>query len=198
MRNYERIDQYLNQLISEVYPQPQDDGHTAWALESIDYFYARMNYVRTVLDVGCGEAFCQPFFEERGTAYLGVCLGEDYQRALDRGRHVLSEDFNFLPFSSNTYDLVYSRHSLEHSFSPLLSLMEWKRITKRYIALVLPSGDFWEYRGQNHYYVLDNPQWMNLFEKTGLEVKSFFSKRQNMTDKPEPEEIELWYLLEKI
>jgi len=138
MRDYTRIDHYLDQLISEIYPQPQDDGHTAWANESIEYFCANMEKCRTVVDVGCGEAFCQPIFENKGFGYLGVCLGDDFRVALEKGRVVIEADFSFLEFPENSFDLVYSRHSLEHSPFPLLTLMDWKRITRKYISLVVP------------------------------------------------------------
>jgi len=199
MRDYTRIDKYLNTLITQVYPQPEDPGHTAWAQESINALTKEIKFCRTVLDLGCGEAFCQPMFEEKGYAYLGVCLGEDFNVAQKKGRNVMECDFSFLPFEDNSFDVIYSRHSLEHSPFPLLTLMEWKRIAKRYIALVLPSPVFWEYRGQNHYFVLNEPQWRNLFETLGFEVVYFFSKQQNMTSDPErPDvEIEYWFLLEK-
>ncbi len=201
MRDYQRIDEYLDRLIKEVYPQPQDDGHTAWANEAVDKF-TKFTGVRkdlSVLDLGCGEAFLQELFEYLGYSYLGVCLGEDYRVARAKGRKVVHEDFSFLSFEDNSFDLLFSRHSLEHSPMPLLTLMDWHRITKRWLALVLPSPVFWEYKGQNHYFVLNDAQWRNLFEKAGFEVTYFHSKTQNMTTNPEATEveIELWYLLEK-
>lgn len=200
MRDYTHIDKYLDKLIGEIYPQPQDEGHTAWAKESISYFFNYVEGVNTVLDAGCGEAFCQTIFEEKGVEYYeGVCLGEDYRVARDKGRRVFGYDFSFLPYKDNAFDLIYSRHSLEHSPMPLLTLMDWHRITKRYLALVLPSHEFWEYKGQNHYFVLNCEQWENLFEKAGFERRYYYSKTQNMTADPErePVQIEHWYLLEK-
>lgn len=200
MRDYTQIDKYLDQLIKDIYPQPQDPGHTAWAEESINYFFTYMEDVKTVLDIGCGEAFCQPMFEEKGVEYLGVCLGDDYEVALSKGRNVIKQDFSFIQlFNDDAPDLIYSRHSLEHSPMPLLTLMDWHRITKKYLALVVPSHRFWEYKGQNHYFVLNDPQWRNLFEKVGFECNYYYSKTQNMTTDPqrEPVQIEHWYLLEK-
>ena len=202
MRDYTRIDAYLDKLIEEVYPQPQDPGHTAWANEAVEKFtqYTGVRKELSVLDLGCGEAFLQELFEYLGYSYTGICLGEDYRVAKSRGRNVFHEDFSFLSFEDDSFDLLFSRHSLEHSPFPLLTLMEWHRITKRWLAVVLPSPVFWEYGGKNHYYVLNDPEWRNLFEKAGFKVTYDYSKRQNMTTDPSiPEvEIELWYLLEKI
>lgn len=199
MRNYTQIDKYLDKLIEQIYPQPQDPGHTAWATESIEAFAELIGDSHTVLDLGCGEAFCQEIFESKGLAYLGVCLGEDYKIANADGKHVLEMDFSFLPFPDDFFDFLYSRHSLEHSPMPLLTLMEWYRITKRYLGIVVPAPDHWKYVGQNHYFVLNDPQWRNLFEVAGFDVTYAYVKKQNMTEDPaNPEvEIEYWYLLEK-
>lgn len=201
MRDYTQIDRHLDRLIKEVYPQPQDPGHTGWANEAVAKLIERVGIRKgySVLDLGCGEAFLQELFEYLGYAYLGVCLGEDYKVAMERGRNVIEEDFTFLPFKDDSFDVLFSRHSLEHSPMPLLTLMEWRRITKRYIALVLPSPVFWEYRGVNHYFVLNEEQWRHLFETVGLEVTFFYSKQQNMTTDPTHREVEIeyWFLLEK-
>lgn len=199
MRDYTRIDKYLDQLIKDIYPQPQDPGHTAWAEESINYFLTYAEDVKYVLDVGCGEAFCQEMFEKRGMSYMGICLGEDFKVAASKERTVAHRDFSFTGFEDNSFDFIYSRHSLEHSPFPLLTLMEWHRITEKYLALVVPSHVFWEYKGQNHYFVLNDLQWRNLFEKVGFECNYYYSKTQNMTTDPdrEPVQIEHWYLLEK-
>jgi len=63
VRDYSRIDKYLNKLGTEIYPQPQDEGHSALALESIRTFMPLADGVKTVLDLGCGEGFCQDFFK---------------------------------------------------------------------------------------------------------------------------------------
>ena|SRR5688572_11335335 len=201
MRDYTQIEKYLDELIKQVYPQPQDPGHTAWADQSIDAFIKTTGIHNdlNVLDLGCGEAFMQQTFEVLGYRYTGVCLGEDYRVAKERGRNVYEHDFTFLPFDDESFYLLYSRHSLEHSPMPLLTLMEWHRLTSRYVAIVVPSPDHWKYGGQNHYYVLHDPQWRNLFDVAGFDVTYFNIKRQNMTTDPTVAEVEIeyWYLLEK-
>lgn len=199
MRNYAQIDKYLDKLIGQIYPQPQDPGHTAWAVESIRAFMENSEGVKHVLDAGCGEGFCQDIFETYGATYVGICLGEDYLVALEKERSVWRKDFSFTNFDEDSFDFVYSRHSLEHSPMPLLTLMEWHRITEKYVAIVVPSPEHWQYVGRNHYYVLHDPQWRNLFDVAGFDVTYFNIKRQNMTTEPtNPEvEIEYWYLLEK-
>ncbi|PJB50010.1 MAG: hypothetical protein CO103_03565 [Chloroflexi bacterium CG_4_9_14_3_um_filter_45_9] len=199
MKDYSKIDKYLNKLIVDVYPQPQDEKHTLWAAESILEFMRLAKDVHSVIDLGCGEAFCQPYFTNYGCEYVGVCIGDDYKVALQAGKNVLEEDFSFLPFEDESYDLLYSRHSLEHSPVPLLTLMEWHRVSKKYVALVLPSPEHWGYVGLNHYCVLNKEQWRNLFDVAGFNVVYESSKCYHMAVEPEkPDvEIEFWFLLEK-
>lgn len=202
MRNFKSIDKYLDKLVQEVYPQPQDPGHTAWANESVEafiHFTGELNGM-SVLDLGCGEAFLQDTFERFGYDYEGVCLGEDFKVALSNNRTVHEVDFSFLHWWANeSVDFLYSRHSLEHSPMPLLTLMEWHRVSKRYLGVVVPSPVHWTYVGRNHYYVLNDPQWRNLFDVAGFDVIYSHVKTHNMSPDPSGTEVEIeyWYLLEK-
>lgn len=199
MRDYAKIDGYLDKLVEDIYPQPQDPGHTAWAAESIQAFMRESSGVNSVLDVGCGEAFCQDFFDVYGVNYVGICLGDDYKVALQKGRTVEEYDFSFLPYGDNSFDMLYARHSLEHSPMPLLTLMEWRRVTNNYVALVLPAPEHWRYVGKNHYFVLLQEQWGNLFDVAGFNIIDTHVKKERMSlDETDPEvEIEFWYLLKK-
>jgi len=198
-RNYSNIDKYLQKLIKDIYPQPPDENHTIWAAESILEFTRNSTNVQSVLDLGCGQAFCQGFFTNYGLDYVGICLGEDYEIALKNGKNVMNCDFTFLPFENETYDMLYARHSLEHSPMPLLTLTEWYRVSKKYVALVLPCPDYWGRKGRNHYFVLDSEQWENLFDVAGFDVVYQKTKiyRMGVEKDARDEEIEYWFLLEK-
>lgn len=167
MRNYHNIDQHLNALLGDIYNQPEDAGHTELALSTINRWMSALPECKSVLDVGCGTGFCQPMFERWGVDYKGIALGEDVITAQELGHNVRRMDFSFLDFEDNSFDLIFSRHSLEHSFSPLLSLMEWHRVSKNWLGIVIPAPEHFGYRGRNHNYVLNKDQWMNLLEKTG-------------------------------
>jgi ubiquinone/menaquinone biosynthesis C-methylase UbiE len=199
VRNFGNVNKYLDVLAKDVYPQPADEKHTLWAIESILEFVRNSKDVGSVIDLGCGEAFCQQPFENYGIEYTGVCLGEDYEVAMKNGKNVLSCDFSFLPFEDQSYDMLYSRHSLEHSPMPLLTLMEWYRVSRKYVALVLPSPQHWGYKGKNHYFVLNKEQWENLFDVAGFYISYQNDKRYKMspTEGDSDVEIEYWFLLEK-
>lgn len=167
MRDYSQIDFYLNKLYSEIYPQPEDAGHTALAQKVIDHWCSRLTTCKTILDVGAGQGFCQPMFERWDIEYLGVAMGEDVVKAQEQNKDVVKMDFSFLNLETESFDLVFSRHSLEHSPMPLLSLMEWYRVSKQWLGLVVPAPEHYGYVGRNHYYVLNLEQWKNLLGVAG-------------------------------
>ncbi len=168
-RDFIFIDRYLDELAEDIYPQPSDDGHTALAVEVIDKWIPKIE-AENVLDVGCGEAFCQKFFDDRGLYYRGICLGVDFEKAKKLGRRVYNEDFHFIIESEPTYDLIFARHALEHSPMPILALMEWHRVGRKYLILILPKPKFWNFLGRNHYSVVTDSQAKFLLHRSGWKI----------------------------
>lgn len=185
----ERLIRNYESLLEDIYPQPEDEGHAKWAQEVIDYWMPRIKKkVKWVLDVGCGQAFVQPMFEKYEVHYTGITLGSDVQEAEKLNRNVMAMDFNFLMFRDDSADLIFSRHSLEHSPFPLLTLMEWHRACKKYLILVLPTPEKWGWAGRNHYSVMHKEQVLFLLDRAGFEV----------IDKDEKEPKEYRFLCEKM
>ncbi|MCK4814143.1 hypothetical protein KA005_00110 [bacterium] len=168
-RKFKHIDNYLTELEEDLYPQPPDIEHTKQAKYVIDNCVADLD-ANDVLDVGCGEAFCQPFFEKYNLFYKGVCLGEDFEKAKKLDRNVFGFDFHFLPDGNETWDLIFARHALEHSPMPLLALMEWHRVGRKYLILILPKPRFWLFIGRNHYSVVTGSQARFLLDRSGWEI----------------------------
>jgi SAM-dependent methyltransferase len=168
MRNYFHIDKYLNELEKDVYYQPQHgDDHLTWAKNIIDQWVSQLT-IEDVLDVGCGVGFCQPMFEQYGIKYKGITLdSEDWVDAKSEGRNVSMQDYNFIECNANTYDLVFARHALEHSPFPVLSLMEWHRVSKQHLIVVNPNPEYWGWAGRNHYAVSNLTQLKFYFERAG-------------------------------
>ena len=155
MRDYRNFESYVNKLSNSIYEQPPDEGHTKWATEVINNWVTQMPTASTVLDLGCGQGFCKPLFEALGKQWTGVTLGPDYLVCKDKGYDVYNYDFSFLEeIADDSYDLLFSRHSLEHSPFPLLTLMEWYRVSKQWLCLILPNPVFWTVTGRNHYSVM--------------------------------------------
>lgn len=201
MRNYSHIESYLNELLADIYPQPEDKGHTALANKVIDHWLSRMATCTSVLDVGCGTGFCQPMFEKWNVAYEGVCLGEDFCVAQDNGRNVRKMDFSFLEYDDNSFDLLFARHSLEHSPMSLLTLKEWARVSRFWLGLVLPHPDWYGYRGLNHYFVMNHDQIKNHLDNSGWKV--LWDEVDKLPVKPSEDEPpilrnhEFWIMAEK-
>jgi len=202
MRDYTNLDRHLNTLASDIYEQPPDDGHTKLAEKVIDYWMSRMTTCHSVLDVGCGYGFCQDLFQKWNVQYEGVCLGEDYLRAKELGRNVKRMDFNFLnEYPDDSFDLIFARHSLEHSPMPTITLMEWGRVARNWCGLVLPAHEWYGFRGKNHYSVGNMEQIKNWIESSRVwrvlweNIDSQkFDERRSESVRPH----EYWFMLEKI
>lgn len=199
MRNWKYHDQYITKLYGEIYEQPPDEGHTIQAQSVIDYWMSRMTTCHSVLDVGCGYGFCQPMFGKWGVSYEGIALGTDVIKAQELGHNVKRMDFNFLEYDDNSFDLIFARHSLEHSPMPLLTLMEWERVAASWLGIVLPAPEWYTYTGRNHYSVMNWEQILNLLDVAGWNI---LWKRTNElpTNPKHPEEVipnEYWIMCEK-
>lgn len=168
MRNYSRIDQYLDNLVQDVYAQPEDAEHTLLAKEVIDICMPYLE-CETVLDIGSGRGMCEEMFTKFGAKYEGIALGQDVIEAQKLGRNVKEMDFHFLEYPDDSFDLVFARHVLEHSPMPLLALMEWHRVSQ-YLLLVLPAPKHYGYIGRNHYSVLGKQQAKWLLRRSGWHV----------------------------
>jgi len=168
-RDYTNIDKYLTELEQDIYPQPPDIEHTKEARYVIDNWIPKIR-VLDVLDVGCGEGFCQPMFEKLDVEYWGICLGEDYKKAKKLGRNVREMNFHFINEPDKTFDLIFARHALEHSPMPILALMEWHRVARKHLILILPKPKFWLFVGRNHYSVVTDSQAKFLLHRSGWKV----------------------------
>lgn len=50
-------------------------------------------------------------------------------------------DARKLPFDDKSYDFVLNSHVLEHLFSPIDAILEWKRVARKYIFIIVPRMD---------------------------------------------------------
>jgi len=46
-----------------------------------------------------------------------------------------------LPFKDKSIDFVLSSHVIEHFFDPIRALLEWERVSKRYVFIVVPHHE---------------------------------------------------------
>jgi len=167
MRDFYYLNRYLDILTGDIYPQPPDPGHQKWLEEIIDKWLSRLTNLDSILDVGCGQGQAFAALGRYARRVEGVTLGSDVLVCRGKGLKVFQADFSFLPFSDGEFDLIFARHALEHSPMPLLTLMEWRRVARTWLLLVLPSLEHYGVGGQNHYYVLSRDQWLHLLDVAG-------------------------------
>lgn len=161
------MERYLNTLLQDIYPQPSDPGHQAMIKDVANKWVSNLTDLNSILDVGCGQGQAIPVLSKYAKCVEGVTLGDDVEIAQNQGYTVNRADMSFLPFRENVFDLIFSRHSLEHSPMPLLTLMEWRRVSKQWLLLVVPDLEHFGPSGKNHYYVLNPSQWANLLTRAG-------------------------------
>ena len=174
MRDYQKFDAYYRELIGDIYPQPPDAWHYEQTVDIIRNWISVLT-LSSVLDVGCGEGHAQDMF---GCPYTGVAMGDDVARGLLLGRTVFGYDYNFLPYGDESFDLVFSRHSLEHSPFPIVSLMEWHRVSKKWLCVVVPNPSYSTWSGQNHYSLATPKQMAFWLRRAGWKIQRF-----KLTDK---------------
>ena len=168
MRDYQHVERYLNILAADIYPQPPDPGHQAMLENICKKWLPSLSNLKSILDVGCGQGQAFPILQQYAERVEGVTLGTDFDICRDKGLKVKLADMSFLPYLDGSFDLIFGRHVLEHSPAPLLSLMEWRRVSKQWLLLVLPDPtNHYGYGGLNHYYVLIKKQMDNLLDHSG-------------------------------
>ena len=168
MRDYSNFDRYLERLYQDIYDQPEDPGHISWTKDAIQKLFPKG--VESVLDVGCGTGFCQDLLPSN-ISYTGITASEkDRADAKKKNRNVRLGDMTYLPFDNNSFDLILARHVLEHSPFPIITLMEWHRVSSKYLVLVAPSPEHWNVHGKNHLSMMYRPQLWQCFEQSGWSI----------------------------
>lgn len=109
----------------------------------------------TVLDVGCGDGrhaswwgTRRPWTEKEEFAPFTQCKAID----LVEPHYQYTNDFEFqqgdyhkLPWTKDTFDIIWSHYSLQYSTNPHRALWEWRRVLKPdgRLYLTVPSHDYW-------------------------------------------------------
>lgn len=175
-----RFKDFLGIVRGHVYSEPDTDMHTncinqmtkkIWDEHFHDTPDARL------LDVGCGSGYAMEKFKELGMTNLtGLTLShDDAETARNRGFDVVEEDMSFTSFEDASFDIIWARHSLEHSPFPLLTLIEFNRLLapggKIYIEMPSPKCTRRLEEYDNHYSIMGPRQWYALMKRAGFESK---------------------------
>jgi ubiquinone/menaquinone biosynthesis C-methylase UbiE len=121
----------------------RDSNHpvvTFFASQRIEYLkkFIDFNDIKNALDVGCGTGFSTshfpPFIDLIGVDFsLRNLIVAPIKSKIQASAYCL-------PYSSNTFDLVYGWDFLHHLDSPEKSVIEMARVTKKYLVLFEPNS----------------------------------------------------------
>jgi len=169
---------FLERIAVETYPEEPSTIHDAIIVRAMEDLFTNfpLPAAARILDVGCGQGVALKPFQERGFAPIGITLNAtDAEACRAQGLDVRIMDQSFLDFDDASFDLLWARHVLEHSFMPLYTLTEFRRVLRpggiMYLEVPAPDTLLHE-RNPNHYSVLGKPMWTSLMERSGFENTS--------------------------
>jgi 2-polyprenyl-3-methyl-5-hydroxy-6-metoxy-1,4-benzoquinol methylase len=205
----DRIWAYRELCLTHVYSEPDTQMHQNVMDHMIPKFVNEYNLdsSKKILDIGCGQGYGMLKFVELGcTNVTGLTLSaDDVKAARARGFAVVEEDMSFQGAEDEAYDVLFARHSLEHSPYPLLTLLEFNRILKpggiAYIEMPSPQCTRALEEYDNHYAIMGARQWRALMIRAGFDTLDIgelkFGISNNQTGEAIGEEVYEWYVLKK-
>lgn len=116
-RQWELIDEYMELLQKDVYDEPVTVNHARITREAFRAFVApNQAGIGKLLDVGCGQGLMLQLCREAQIPAAGVTLSQkDVEVCHSKGFEATHGDQSFLEFPDESFDVVWSRHCLEHS-----------------------------------------------------------------------------------
>jgi SAM-dependent methyltransferase len=137
--------------LPDAYAQPSTAEAQSHQVAAFKLFEQSVSFLETlalsdgarVLDVGAGYGFHCAWFAQRGCRVTGISAHvteELREHAREHGYEFLPGDMHHLEFADDSFDLVWSHHSLEHSHSPLTALRDWYRVARKngWVAVTVP------------------------------------------------------------
>jgi len=148
---------FTNERLSSANENPLQkkyhDANVVARFANRKFFDTVLNLTRplefsTILDVGCGEGVPLSLLAKPNAAGLSVGVDLDAYRLGVARRTAPSSSFllsnaQSLPFRSQSFDLLVSMETLEHVGYPERALLEYARITRRYVLLSVPHEPWW-------------------------------------------------------
>jgi SAM-dependent methyltransferase len=163
---------------------PSDELHQLMAKE----FWGKVpKDFNKILDVGCSDGYMVKIFKDFGKDAIGI---NEFFYPTDRlfiEEHNLQAyemDMHCMEFDDESFDAVWCRHTLEHSFAPLQVLSEIYRVTKQdgYLFAVLPPPPDPQEPYEGHWHQIPLYQFRYLLEMCNFEIldirTSYFSYRR--------------------
>jgi len=166
------LQRHLEVLNKTVYREPKFEYHEQLIDSAFDTFVKKGSF-KDVLDVGFGTGYSLDKFKSLGIHAVGISLDQHEVTAAGFiGHDVHLMDMAFLDFEDKTFDLIWCRHTLEHSVMPMIALMEFKRVLRDggFAYVEVPQDEATHVDNENHYSMFSDRSWQSLFRKVGLKL----------------------------
>jgi SAM-dependent methyltransferase len=169
---------YYDHVLGTVYAEGESPYHDTITQDVVKRFIDPLNLPKDakILDLGCGVGYFLDCMKERNyTNVTGIGLNnDDLELCKNKGHTVIRGDMNFLANPDESIDLLFSRHSLEHSPFPYITLLEYNRVlkpnAKLYIEVPQPDCELQHETNKNHYSIFGLNMWLNLLARTGFDA----------------------------
>lgn len=130
---------------------------------------------KKILDLGSGSGYASEQLIGLGAKVTAVSISKKDEKHLKKikGLKYWIGDMHDLPFKDSEFDIIYSRHSFEHSMAPYILACELNRVLKKkgHVMLIQPSF-LWNSM-QGHFQILIPIQMCYLFAKCGFVGDTF-------------------------
>jgi len=149
-----------------------------------------------VLDVGARDGFATELLSKGGYDAVGIELVQGFvDHAKKKKRNVIFGDAMSIPFPDGTFDVIYSRHCIEHCKDTVKFFEECSRVLKPngsvFITFPFEDREKWlsrEHPGLNHMVYFENKdQFREIVKKTVFE-EVLFTKSKSVGIKPDKRE----------
>jgi SAM-dependent methyltransferase len=171
---------YYEHVLGTVYAEGDSPFHRTITEDVVTRFIDPLDLPKTnvIRDLGCGPGYFLDLMGARGfTNVRGITLSaEDLALCANKGHQDLVRgDMNFLSDADESVDLLFCRHSLEHSPFPYITLIEYNRVLKPggvlYVEVPAPDCELAHEKNRNHFSIMGRQMWLSLLERTGFDVE---------------------------
>ena len=174
----EKFKKYYQHVVSQVYDEGDSPFHKSLTVKVVDEVILPLGLPKdsVIYDLGCGPGYFLDKMSNAGyTNLTGITFSQQDRTLCRQNGHTVKEmDISFLDVADSEIDFIFSRHSLEHSPFPYITLMEYNRALKlgglMYVEVPSPGDTRKHEFNVNHYSVLGADMWKALFVRSGFDI----------------------------
>ena len=175
----ERLEKFLDRIQEDAYLELPSQIHESITEQMIERICKDLAPQKDclVLDVGFGRGYAMGIFHEMGFRAIGITNNQEEIKACkNKEIDIRLMDQSFLEFQDDYFDLIWCRHTLEHSIFPYFTLAGFHRVLKPggliYVEVPAPDTSSRHEKNENHYSVLPLSGWTELVKRSGFQITS--------------------------